>query len=789
MDNTQVLYLNNVATQYVDISNDRTENDQSYLFTLAVNSYDTLLKWTQGDDNVTPRFVQNYLASNPDNFYFPKIVGISGSTYYYDISSNIYNYGDISGELRLDVSGIEEPVGVRDFDTGDIFFCDISSSYGDVSFNYDKKCWIYDPSETLWSTCKDISDSFKINFKVNGLDISKTIIIDINSIIEDINFELYNGIITLNFEAIGVQSVNVSFNFDNNDISENRITSSIVENGDNKFICDASFNIVGGDTGSTIGYTINYVDLAGRDLSKNGGYISFNFAKPILSNISIESNNANKLYAISGDEVTIKFSSNLPIPSPEVQLYNSADVPSRFVLIGTVGETYGNTRFTSKYIVNQYNYIDPNGVLLFKINYSTPEGIDGDQVTNDTNGVTGSVTIDNSASIVDSVTSTNDNGIYKVGETILIQVVFNENVYVTGTPQLKLTTNKTSSNTRFINYDNGSGTEKLNFNYTVLLGDKSDSLDYDASNSLVALNGATIKDAAGNHAVLTLKTPGSSGSLGDNKSIEIDGAELKMIGSPEVSPGTVWPPWIKLTFNYPVSYDNLSLSFPTPYREYSVYGESTRKGDISGNNYVVTYDLSFSSIAPDGIMNVSFSGYVQLHTQYYNKNLSISQSVTLSKTIYKEGEFLTQNSVNNYGDIKGLPLYSNVSAPVLISMVNDNYMGEDGENEIGILITYLEGIEDPQRFYIPGNYFPAKRLLDASGKIQVLQQYGKNNLFDSGWVTTLTNDGFGQNDDSGFNWYWETNFNNLLSIQFNNQNTINPPPFSPWYEYDIFLEE
>src|SRR5262249_26798319 len=52
-------------------------------------------------------------------------------------------------------------------------------------------------------------------------------------------------------------------------------------------------------------------------------------------------------------------------------------------------------------------------------------------------------------------------------------------------------------------------------------GQSSADLDY-ISSSALALNGGTIKDAAGNPPVLTLASPGSAGSLGANKDIVIN---------------------------------------------------------------------------------------------------------------------------------------------------------------------------------------------------------------------------------------------------------------------------
>ena len=106
-----------------------------------------------------------------------------------------------------------------------------------------------------------------------------------------------------------------------------------------------------------------------------------------------------------------------------------------------------------------------------------------------------------------------------------VTVTFSEAVTVTGTPQLTLETGSTDA---VVNYDSGdeeSEGARLTFTYTVASGHTSNDLDY-ASTSALTLNGGTIKDAAGNDAILTLPSPGASGSLGANEAFVID------VGSP-----------------------------------------------------------------------------------------------------------------------------------------------------------------------------------------------------------------------------------------------------------------
>ncbi|SVD06974.1 uncharacterized protein METZ01_LOCUS359828, partial [marine metagenome] len=129
--------------------------------------------------------------------------------------------------------------------------------------------------------------------------------------------------------------------------------------------------------------------------------------------------------------------------------------------------------------------------------------------------------IDTTAPTVSSVTSTTANGSYKAGDEIVITITFSENVYVNydnGRPRL---TFETGSWDQQRNFTSGSGGTVLTWTYIVASGNTSSDLDVQSTTAL-ALNGGTMKDAAGNDAVLTLPEPGGANSLSANKNIVID---------------------------------------------------------------------------------------------------------------------------------------------------------------------------------------------------------------------------------------------------------------------------
>jgi gliding motility-associated-like protein len=97
------------------------------------------------------------------------------------------------------------------------------------------------------------------------------------------------------------------------------------------------------------------------------------------------------------------------------------------------------------------------------------------------------------------------NGYYKAGDVLNFALTFGEVVNVSGTPRIAITM---GSNTVYADYTSGSGTSTLNFTYTVVNGDQ----DLDGI-AVGTLDYGTIKDAAGNNAVLTFTAPATTGVL------------------------------------------------------------------------------------------------------------------------------------------------------------------------------------------------------------------------------------------------------------------------------------
>lgn len=192
----------------------------------------------------------------------------------------------------------------------------------------------------------------------------------------------------------------------------------------------------------------------------------------------------------------------------------------------------GTTALTFSYSVLSGDS-DSNGITLGTLvaNGATLQDLAGNDAALTLNGLgsTAAILIDGTLPTIVSVAGPTADGIYGAGSSIVITVDFSTAVDVDtsgGTPTLQLSSGGVAT------YAGGSGGTTLSFHYTVGSGENSADLDY-SSTAALALNGATIRDAGGNHlaASLSLMVPGTAGSLGANKAIIIDTAAPTVTGA------------------------------------------------------------------------------------------------------------------------------------------------------------------------------------------------------------------------------------------------------------------
>jgi hypothetical protein len=208
-------------------------------------------------------------------------------------------------------------------------------------------------------------------------------------------------------------------------------------------------------------------------------------------------------------------------------------------------------------------------------------------------GANKDIVIDTRPKVTGGVTSPLPNGTYHTTAVIPITVTFNGPVDVTGTPQLLLN----AGSGAVANYASGSGTGVLTFNYTVQDGQQSVDLDYSSSAALVT-NGGSIQDHFGGLAAdLTLPNPGTSGSLGANKNIVIDGLSPVVVGvTSSLADGSygfaqVIP--ITVAFNKPVAVSG------TPELALNSGGTATYTGGTATSTLSFNYTVGAGDFAAD----------------------------------------------------------------------------------------------------------------------------------------------------------------------------------------------
>ena len=179
------------------------------------------------------------------------------------------------------------------------------------------------------------------------------------------------------------------------------------------------------------------------------------------------------------------------------------------------------------------------------------------------------------------VTAGTATGTYGAGTHIAIDVVFDDLVTVTGTPQLTLNDGAVAT------YTGGSGEYALTFTYTVGRGQYTPDLDYLSTTSL-KLNGGTITDnTSGMPATLTLPAPGSVDELA-MANIVIATTPAPILLGKTVSPGPAMASYVQTIYwdivpgatSYVLEMTDLLTG--TPAKAYTIPSSSTKIFTLQG---------------------------------------------------------------------------------------------------------------------------------------------------------------------------------------------------------------
>jgi rRNA maturation protein Nop10 len=108
---------------------------------------------------------------------------------------------------------------------------------------------------------------------------------------------------------------------------------------------------------------------------------------------------------------------------------------------------------------------------------------------------------------------------YIVDDVLTIDVVFDQNVIVGGSPRIRVNMDTEFASPINAGYDSGSTTNTLSFKYTVVAGDED--LNGVSLNASIDLNSGSIQDTNGNPAVLTLDATNFASVLVDTSDPEV----------------------------------------------------------------------------------------------------------------------------------------------------------------------------------------------------------------------------------------------------------------------------
>ncbi len=197
-------------------------------------------------------------------------------------------------------------------------------------------------------------------------------------------------------------------------------------------------------------------------------------------------------------------------------------------------------------------------------------------------------TADSSAPVVGSL-ALPANGSYRAGQALDFTVTFDENVTVTGTAStLGLQIGSASRTAAYLSKT----ADSITYRYTVQAGDNdADGIEL----GTLALNGSTIRDAAGNNADLSLTGVGSTAGI------------LVDTAAPAVATVAVPPPAYYSTGNvlsFTVTFDENVTVTGTDSRLGLTIGSTARNADYAsktGNSITYTYTVQAGDLDTDGI--------------------------------------------------------------------------------------------------------------------------------------------------------------------------------------------
>ncbi|MBW8684592.1 Ig-like domain-containing protein [Chitinophaga rhizophila] len=450
----------------------------------------------------------------------------------------------------------------------------------------------------------------------------------------------------------------------------------------------ATYTGANGTDGLNFSYTIldGQLDMNGIEigtLALNGGTI----ADPAGNNANLTLNNVGNttLVRVNTTHPTVTISTTAP------SLTNAAFTATVTFSEAVTGFTAGDVATTNAAISNVTTTDNITYTMLVTpaadgaVSLNIPAdaavniGDNGNSASNTLN-----MTYDGTSPAVTAVTVPAD-GYYRAGDAMNFTVTFSENIILNttgGNPTLSLTIGSAAVNAT---YTGLSGSNGLNFSYTVVDGDQ----DMDGIQvGTLALNGATIRDAATNNANLTLNGVGNTTDVKVNTQAPVVTLTAAAIVN---APFTV-----TATFSEAVT--GLTAS------DFAVTNGTAATLQTSNN---ITYTITVTpaaegnvtiSLPADAAMNIGNNGTLASNTLTvrYDATAPVVSAVSVpANGYYKAGQTLGFTVTFNE-DITLNSTGGNPSLGVVIgtSTVQAAYTGTSGTNGLNFSYTVANGDQD-----------------------------------------------------------------------------------------------
>ncbi len=399
-------------------------------------------------------------------------------------------------------------------------------------------------------------------------------------------------------------------------------TVAVTNTGSNNWV--AAYTMVAGDASGIISFNIAFIDLTGNagtavTATTNSSSVTFDKTVPLLTVVTIASNNANTALAKVADLVTINLTSNESILTPTVTIGGHT---------ATITNTSSNN-WTAAYAMVSG---DASGIIPFSIAFSDLSGNPGIAVTATTNS--SSVTFDKTAPSLTAVSIQSDNAntaLAKAGNKVTISFTSSETIATPTTTIAGATASVTNT-----------GGNNWNAVYTMASTDAAGTVPFAISFSDLAVNsGTTVTATTNSSSVVFDNTAPSLTSV----SVASNNANTALIKTGET---------ITLSFT-----SNKTIQAPTV----TIAGHSVTATNGSGNNWtaaytmistdasgIVSFNISFSDLS--GNAGVAVTATTNSSTVTFDKTAPLLTAVTIASNnantaLAKTGDILTINLTSN----------------------------------------------------------------------------------------------------------------------------------------------